>query len=97
MKYIDLQVHEEERTSENLVAENPNDPESNEVTETGDLAADGNGHVAAGGSHEESDSLVPKDLSPSSPAEPKTIRSVASVTDANQLRSTACGQEPEVQ
>ena len=97
MKYIGLQVHEAERTGENLNAENPNDPESSEVTGTGDLAAGGNGHVAAGGSHEESDSSVPKDSSPSSPAKPKTIHSVASVTDANQLRSTACGQEQVVQ
>ena len=96
MKYIGLQVNEEERTGENLVAENPDEPESNDVTGSGHSAAGGNGHVAEK-THEESDSLVPKDPSPSSPAELKTIHSVASVTDARQLRGTACGQEQEVQ
>ena len=61
------------------------------------LAADFNGHDAVV-THEESESLVPKDPSPSSPEEPKTIHAVASANDAEQLRQcTPCEQEQEVQ
>ena len=61
------------------------------------LTADFNGHDAVV-THEESDSLVPKDPSPSSPEEPKNIHAVASANDAEQLRQcTACEPEQEVQ